>query len=86
MSELSQPLKEKILLIFNEIDNYNIQESITKEQARDYSATELSNAITEWLSNLRIVIPTGSIQVQGSQSAQTNVAPITLELRISLKP
>jgi len=43
-------------------------------------ARDLATVIHNYLSQLTITIPPGTIRVAGSPSAQANVAPITLSL------
>lgn len=56
--------------------NGKVQED--KDKAIEAYANNLEKTIYDAIRNIEIVIPTGMIQVQGSPSAQSNIAPIVL--------
>lgn len=50
-------------------------------EANEYYASQLANIIEKFVktADVKVIAPTGLIAVQGSPSAQANVAPITIE-------
>lgn len=80
MSTIQADLKSKIKTALDNAESYNLTEGITPEQGKEKIATELADCITTWLKALKIVLPQGAVQVQGSSTSQTNIAPLNIPL------
>ena len=80
MSTIQANLKSKIKTALDNAESYNLTQGITPEQGKDKIATELAECITTWLKTLKIILPQGAIQVQGSNTSQTNTAPLNIPL------
>lgn len=57
----------------------------TEGNTAESVATAIANAVDTYVKSAKVTVtaPTGAIQVQGSPSAQSNVAPIQIEGELS---
>jgi hypothetical protein len=68
---IATPL-EKFILRLNEVEQRD-KEKVIKE-----FCFELETIILDAMRNITITLPPGTIQVQGSAAAQTNIVPIII--------
>ena len=65
------------------IKQVNTMKQEDADKAIQAYCDQLETSVYKAIKSLRITIPTGFIQVQGTPSAQTNIAPIVLNDVIS---
>lgn len=61
----------------------NSKDGVTLENAMGELAKAIANEVDAYIKTMTITIASGLVKVQGSPSAQANVAPIVIENSIS---
>lgn len=79
---IDKPLSDKIKSVLDLMEIYAKSPGITDEQAKRKMSDELAKAITDWMMDLKLIIPNGTIVVSGSPVTQSNITPLELNFKL----
>lgn len=85
MALVKDTLKSDLKTAILSAANTNAQDNVSLDEAIDRIAEAVAGAVDKYVKTAKVTVtaPTGAISVQGSPTAQSNVAPIQIEGELS---